>query len=146
MKLKNKKALSAGLLILLGLFLPRYLETSRIEEAEKAISTDIHIVKTAEASYEKTIDELIIEYFPNDVKLWRSVIWCESRNNPKADNFYSTADGLAQIIDSTWANFKCTGDKKSAEDNLRCASRIFELEGVKHWNASALCWLAKSQS
>ena len=60
--------------------------------------------------------------------------------DPFADNPDSTADGLFQIINGTWRDFKCEGSKYDREDNARCAMKIASTSGLHHWNASAHNW------
>lgn len=60
--------------------------------------------------------------------------------DPNADNPYSTADGLFQIIDGTWAHFGCHGSKYDPEGNARCAMTIASTSGLHHWDASAHSW------
>lgn len=69
-----------------------------------------------------------------------SIAKAESGFNEKADNASSTADGLFQIINGTWKEFKCIGDKYDPFDNTLCAVNIATSSGLHHWDASAHVW------
>lgn len=70
----------------------------------------------------------------------RAESWDGTKLDPMADNPTSTADGIFQIIDGTWAAFRCEGVKKNAYDNVRCAVKIASTSGLHHWDASAHNW------
>lgn len=63
----------------------------------------------------------------------------ESSLNPKAKNPNSTAKGLYQFIDSTFALY-CKGDVYNYKDNVNCFYSILEREGyprgLRHWKVS----------
>ena len=50
---------------------------------------------------------------------------CESRLNPKAKNKHSSAKGIYQFIDATWANY-CQGDVYNPYDNIDCFMRYYK--------------------
>jgi len=92
-----------------------------------------------EIEVEETIDEQIEEYgkflFGEDWDLFKRVIWCESRNNPRASNGYDT--GLAQInvvhgIPQRWL--------EDYRINLAVAKKLFDKQGLQPWSASKRCW------
>lgn len=58
---------------------------------------------------------------------------CESEGNPLAKNPISSAKGLYQILDGTWADFSCIGDPYNAADNRACAIKIARTSGFHHW-------------
>ncbi len=41
----------------------------------------------------------------NGPAIYRGIAWCESGDNPRAQNRHSTASGLFQELDSTWAGY-----------------------------------------
>lgn len=65
---------------------------------------------------------------------------CESGNDPEARNKTSSAKGLLQIIDGTWAAFRCQGNVLNADDNFACGMKIATQSGLHHWNESKYCW------
>lgn len=89
------------------------------------------------------IERLSLEYGLDPVTMLaiaRAESWDGTKLDPNADNPTSTADGLFQIIDGTWALFGCTGSKYDPDDNARCAMKIASTSGLHHWNASAHNW------
>jgi hypothetical protein len=64
----------------------------------------------------------------------------ESRFVPTAKNPHSTATGVFQILIGTWNHYKCTGSRTNAADNIRCAKKIYDREGVKPWVSSKSMW------
>lgn len=75
-----------------------------------------------------------------------AIAQCESGGNATAQNPRSSASGLYQIIDGTWAAYggvKLTGfvhaRQASPADQLTIARRIAE-DGLQAWNASRSCW------
>lgn len=71
----------------------------------------------------------------NLTKEEQAVIWCESRNNPLAENPSSTAKGLAQFTDTTWKNY-CFGDVFNVRDNINCFKKLYPLH--KNWWSECL--------
>jgi membrane-bound lytic murein transglycosylase MltF len=82
----------------------------------------------------------IIDLYTGESRLMERIAWCESQWDPTAKNPLSTASGLFQILDSTWKDFECTGDKLNSVDNSKCAERIRSLSGLNHWSESFFCW------
>ena len=80
----------------------------------------------------------------NETTLISKIINCESSWNSKAQSEYSTAYGLGQFLDSTWAyvqkkwNMKL--DRYSYNDQLYATERLLKEEGTKHWEESKNCW------
>lgn len=83
----------------------------------------------------QTVEEIIGDRFKEDKTEALKVAFCESSLSPRKSHTNSSAKGLFQIIDGTWKLFKCTGDPLNAEDNTRCAKKIFDYYGGK-WNTS----------
>lgn len=78
------------------------------------------------------------------------IIACESGGDPSAQNPVSSASGLYQFIDSTWA-YTWTdylGEQPptprahlaSVADQHRAGRALFDREGSTPWNASRGCW------
>lgn len=92
---------------------------------------------------QNTLKAIPLPYYPpfseTTLVVLDRIKWCESRNDPLAQNPKSTADGLYQILDGTWEHFECEGDKLNPDDNTRCAYKIAQ-DGLHHWNASKSCW------
>jgi len=51
---------------------------------------------------------------------------CESKLDPNAKNKYSSAKGVYQFIDSTWANY-CEGDVLDPSDNIVCFMELYPI-------------------
>lgn len=68
----------------------------------------------------------------------------ESHMNPLAKNKKSSARGLFQIIAGTWYSNDCIGDKYDYKDNITCAYKILDNQGLYAWEVchtgSAKCW------
>ena len=82
---------------------------------------------------------------------WGPIIKCESGGNPKAQNPSSTASGLFQFINGTWAAFgghefaKTAAQASVAEQHI-VANRAYAKQGFSPWNASKSCWSGKTSS
>lgn len=76
----------------------------------------------------------------NDAITLFKIAKAESHFDPAADNPVSSADGVFQIINSTWARFKCQGTKKDYKDNIDCALKIYAANGFIDWKASQNNW------
>lgn len=86
-----------------------------------------------------TVEGKVQETFGED-NIMNKVAFCESSFNPEAKSNSSTATGLFQIIIGTWNHYKCTGDRTNADDNIKCAKKIYDKRGTQDWNASKHCW------
>lgn len=76
---------------------------------------------------------------------WGPIIHCESGGNPNAKNRNSSASGLFQFINGTWAayggrEFAPTARQATPAEQLIVANRAYAAEGYKPWNASKNCW------
>lgn len=80
---------------------------------------------------EKTRGKTAAEYD----EMW-NVINRESSWKVNARNPHSTAKGLGQFIDKTFANY-CTGDVMNAEDNLDCFVKLYPRH-KDWWEAAVL--------
>ncbi len=75
--------------------------------------------------------------------------WCESHNNPRAKNAYSTASGRFQFLSGSWYYYgkQLWGDEfydKSVwdyDDSTELALYVYKKNGVKDWSASSSCWM-----
>lgn len=77
---------------------------------------------------------------------WDPIIACESGGNPTAQNPTSSASGLFQFIDSTWASLGgSTAHAKDAPvaEQYAIANRQYAISGFTAWNASRSCWSGK---
>lgn len=75
---------------------------------------------------------------------WDPIIECESGGNPTAQNSSSTASGLFQFIDGTWAAYGGTEYASKAKhatvaQQYEIANRAFAAEGYTPWAASNGC-------
>lgn len=90
----------------------------------------------------KTVPEQIEYYcriYNADCLLATNIGYCESRFDPEAQNPNSTAKGIYQFLDSTWANY-CQGDPLNQEDNIKCGVKLISEGGLHHWSESFGCW------
>lgn len=105
-------------------------ETINPIEVEPVVAITIPVPETTQ---EKVVRWA--EYWGADPALSLAVAHAESCFNPKAKNPNSSAGGVFQYIDSTWASY-CKGDKYNAEDNIKCATKMLAEGGINHWEAS----------
>lgn len=82
---------------------------------------------------------------------WDPIVACESGGNPTAQNRTSSASGLYQFIDGTWAAYGGREFAPRAKDATPAQQRIvadraFAAEGLSPWNASRSCWAGKTGS
>ena len=87
----------------------------------------------------EAIIELIVATFPQD-PIMLEVAKAESGLNPKAKNPNSSATGIFQILTGTWKHFNCEGEPMNAEDNIVCAKKILEGQGLGAWQESYPLW------
>ena len=84
-------------------------------------------------------------------RLFNKIAMCESKNDPLADNPYSTAKGRFQFLDGTWNYYApklWAEDWKnknvlSYEDNTDLAWYVYTTHGTRDWEAdpkSFDCW------
>ena len=86
-----------------------------------------------------TVQDKIANTFGVD-SIMNHVAFCESSFNPSVKHKTSSAKGLFQIIDGTWKSNKCTGDPLNADDNIKCAKKIYDRQELGPWQASRGCW------
>ena len=80
---------------------------------------------------------LILKYskkYNVDFELAFSLADFESNLDPKAANPKSTAKGIYQWLDQSWAE-NCEGNPYDAEDNIKCSIRVISEGGIRHWTA-----------
>ena len=65
----------------------------------------------------------------------------ESNFRSNAKNPTSTASGIFQIIYGTWNSNDCQGSAFNAEDNIRCAYKLYANRGFQPWASSSSKWL-----
>lgn len=75
---------------------------------------------------------------------WDPIIECESGGDPAAQNSSSTASGLFQFIDGTWAAYGGTQYASKAKfasvaEQYEIANRAYAAEGYNPWAASNGC-------
>lgn len=80
---------------------------------------------------------------------WDPIIACESGGDPKAQNRSSSASGLYQFIDGTWAayggrQFAPRAKDATPTEQRIVADRAHDAEGLAPWNASRSCWAGKT--
>lgn len=62
-----------------------------------------------------------------------NTIQCESSFRYNIKNPNSSALGLAQIIDGTWKEWGCEGDRLDPKDSLICMTEAFKKGLQRHW-------------
>lgn len=74
--------------------------------------------------------------------VFQRIVQCESGGNPRAQNPTSSASGLFQFIDGTWANFGGYAHAKDAPVSVQIAKaeQVYAARGTQPWNASRSCW------
>lgn len=95
------------------------------------------------------VDNLIEQYasaygVPEKAGKIKKMVWCESKGDPNAKNRYSTAGGIAQYLDSTWAN-TAQGQAGLSKYDPQAAAEAIVIDvsqGLEYkWNASRSCWV-----
>lgn len=73
-------------------------------------------------------------FAPEDAAWAMRVMDCESKGDPYVDNPYSSASGLFQFLDSTWA-FTPYANQSVYDPvaNVAAAAWLFYTEGPHHW-------------
>lgn len=79
---------------------------------------------------------------------WGAIISCESGGNPTAQNPASTASGLFQFLDTSWAAYGGTQYASRAKDatpaqQYAVANTAYAQSGLTPWAASQSCWGGK---
>ena len=87
----------------------------------------------------EAIIELIVATFPQD-PIMLEVAKAESGLNPKAKNPNSSATGIFQILSGTWKHFSCEGEPVNAKDNILCAKKVLDGQGLGAWQESYPLW------
>ena len=72
------------------------------------------------------------------------IVFCESTNNPTAQNPISSAFGYCQMLKSTRdyveKKWEMKIDWEDPREQLYACRRLYEEEGEIHWLASKSCW------
>ncbi|MGI8817326.1 MAG: transglycosylase family protein [Pseudonocardia sp.] len=79
---------------------------------------------------------------------WGPITSCESGGNPQATNASSTASGLYQFLDSSWAAYGGSRYAHRAKDatpaqQTEIANTAYQRSGLSPWKASQHCWSGK---
>ena len=82
---------------------------------------------------------------------WSAVIQCESGGDPTAQNAHSTASGLFQFLDSSWAAYGGLQYGQRAMDatvaqQYAVAATAYQDSGLSPWAASESCWGGRASS
>lgn len=85
------------------------------------------------------ITNLIKDIAP-DAPILVAIASAESGFDCGIKNKASSARGCFQILKSTWIDAGCTGDVFNAEDNIRCAKKLFDNSGTTPWDQSKNVW------
>lgn len=82
---------------------------------------------------------LINKAFGAEAKVMSKIAWCESRMDIDAVS-HTDDHGLFQVNRRTWVNLGCQGDWYNPEDNVKCAKKVKQAQGLNAWAASYGCW------
>lgn len=78
----------------------------------------------------------------------KKIVWCESKGDPKAKNRYSTAGGVAQYLDSSWAT-TAQGQAGLSKYDAQAATEALVTDvsqgSERKWSASRSCWGQKNR-
>ncbi len=85
---------------------------------------------------------------PRPTVNWEPIIKCESGGNPAAQNRSSSASGLFQFLDSSWAayggrQFASRAKLATAAEQTVVANRAYAQSGLTPWTESRPCWGGK---
>lgn len=79
-----------------------------------------------------------------DPALMARIVNCESGFKPNVKNTQSTASGIMQFLDGTYASYTkkygITAPKSDPVAQVELAVRMIADGGLSHWNASKSCW------
>ena len=116
------RSLTVTFLIASSLLSPSVTITNDVNVPPRELLTEneIHL-------WERLEEKGISDEFP----IFDIIIQHESGWNEKATTSLSSAKGLGQIIDSTWAD--CKGDVLNGKDNIDCVIGLYEDAGIVHW-------------
>ena len=72
------------------------------------------------------------------------IMFCESSDNPDAQNSGSSAYGFCQFLNQTWnyveTKWDIDLDRESPADQFYACERLYREEGRSHWLESEYCW------
>lgn len=85
------------------------------------------------------IASLILKEF-SDAPIMLEVARAESRLNPYAKNPHSSAFSVFQILSGTWTAYGCEGVRGVVADEIACARKIYDKDGLAPWRASQYAW------
>ena len=126
-----------------GYSLPPSIIASEEFKGENTAYHDFDTQSSPEAIVElvsvEDIKDLIRQTFPND-PIMLNVAKAESGFNPNAKNPNSSAKGIFQIISGTWKHFECQGEPMNAKNNISCAKKVLEGQGLGAWQESYPLW------
>jgi len=85
------------------------------------------------ADKEEVAKMVIAEFGEGNIMYW--VALNESDFNPYAASGTGPV-GVFQIAGSTWTAYGCTGSRVNAADNIQCARKIYDTNGLTDWRWS----------
>jgi len=108
------------------------IEVKKVEAQEEPTSNPLAYIRWK--GQQEGYDDYTISYFIRIARKESGFSLDTYAKNPK-----SSAKGVFQFIDSTWAQY-CSGDVNNFVDNISCFYKVLSTdgypEGLKHWNAS----------
>lgn len=123
------------------------IEEAAKQNQKKVVSRSKSVI-FSNTSGNTEIDQLIDQYsnvngIPEKSNLVKRIVYCESKGDPNVKNRYSTAGGLAQYLDRTWAatpEGQLGLSKYDPNAALSAMTRDIAQGLQSKWNASRGCW------
>ena len=107
---------------------------ARVAKSPETYAPDISI-------REITPQDYLRKQAGEDFELLNRIIICESGWRADAQNPISSAGGLFQFLDSTWARTASPGwEKYNPYRNIDAGIALYNKEGTAPWTESESCW------
>lgn len=138
-------------LFFLGSFIPGIKEEV-IEPIEDPLPIVVEVVIERESVTEEEVINYIKQFsekYDVDPDLAMSIASCESDYYYKAKNPHSSAEGVFQMIDSTWEytmkwmGLSTTTPKTEIPISIEAGVFLLSKEGTRHWLESRPNWIKK---
>ena len=108
------------------------IKVKEVEAKENPLSTPLAYIRRK--GQQEGYDDYTISYFIRIARAESGFSLNTYAKNPK-----SSAKGIYQFIDGTWAQY-CTGDVYNFVDNVNCFYKVLEVDGyprgLRHWSST----------
>ena len=119
------------------------LESVVCEDEEMPVIEE-YTKETQEISVSEPVEQMIVDKCTEagladwEINKFISIAMCESRLDPNAQNKYSSAAGVMQIIKGTWQESSeySWEDRYNAEKNIETAIKVYNRYGFSAWQCS----------